>query len=99
MKKVYKKQTGKGVLKGRKKIKCIVLGVGLVVCIGLSPFTRPLIAYPYYIVKCGFLLPIVGGLGVYDLPGQKYYTFYGFRYFCTEQEAREAGYVKNLLGE
>jgi len=103
MKKPTKKQETKGLLKDPKKIKRIVWRIGLVALIIFGIWsclwTRPIVAYPYYFVKCGFILPVVGGFESYHLPGQKRYTFYGFRYFCTEQEAREAGYSKYILGE
>jgi len=103
MKKTTKKQEAKGLLKNPKKVKRIALGVGLgflaIFVIWLYPFTRPMVAYPYYFLNCGFKQPIVGGLGVYHVPGQKRYSFYGLKYFCTENEAKNHGYTRYSLGE
>lgn len=60
----------------------------------ISAYTK----YPVYVVKCGGK-PIIAKRGKrdnYTLPGNRFYNI-NFRitdYFCTEAEAKSAGYLK-----
>jgi hypothetical protein len=65
----------------------------------LVPLTSAYAKYPIYFVKCGGQ-PIIGDelkIKYYYVPGSSLYRLYptAERFFCTEKEALDAGYIKN----
>ena len=63
------------------------------------PFVSNGTKYPFYFVKCGGR-PIVAmefaAAMSYRIPSDKAYEMIGDRYFCTEQEAIDAGFHRYL---
>lgn len=81
----------------------IVLVVIMVVVIPLGYFTK-VIPYTFTSINCGGL-PVKtsehGGERTYTLPGERGYgisVFSNYDY-CTEKEAVEAGYERNILSQ
>jgi hypothetical protein len=71
----------------------VMCGAMAMVVPGVSPYAR----YPFHVVRCGgqpILAWAFAGDYFYRTPGSEGYGVDPFvtRYFCTEEEARDAGY-------
>jgi hypothetical protein len=85
-----------------------LIAVGVVIVLYIvslfTPWVSPYTWYPLYVVKCGG--PPVAATDFaaaysYNRPGDKYYGLspYISQYFCTEAEAKAAGYHHNRLND
>jgi energy-converting hydrogenase Eha subunit A len=70
--------------------------VGLYVISLFVPFISNYTQFPLYVIKCGGR-PVVANIGgSYDVPGSSTYQVTGLdkAFFCSEKEAKAAGYRK-----
>ncbi|MET8989312.1 hypothetical protein ACFYUK_11255 [Nonomuraea wenchangensis] len=77
-------------------LRALVAAVAVYALAPVAPLVGGMTHYPYHVIKCGGL-PVVGSDGAapgYLVPGEEDYAVTPFhkRFFCTQKEARAAGY-------